>query len=244
MIMRAIYCVLSVAVALALAWSLSAQDSEKKPAAPAESPLKTVEQKVGYAIGQNISASLKRQNLDVDIAALARGIADGMAGRESLLSDKERDDAFAAMEQKQALRTEEKSRLNLEAGRKFLATNGKKKGIKTTESGLQYEVLRAGKGATPKPTDTVETHYKGRLLDGAVFDGSYEGDEPTKDDDTVSFGVTQVIKGWTEALQLMRVGDKLRLYIPSELAYGERGTGKDIGPNSVLVFDIELIGIK
>jgi len=235
--MRAIYCVLSVAVVFALGWTLSAQDTEKKPAAPAESPLKTVEQKVGYAIGQNISASLKRQNLDVDIAALARGIADGMAGRESLLSDKERDDAFAAMEQKKLLK-------NLEEGRKFLAANGKKKGIKTTESGLQYEVLRAGKGATPKPTDTVETHYKGRLLDGTVFDGSYEGDEPTKDDDTVSFGVTRVIKGWTEALQLMKVGDKLRLYIPSELAYGERGAGKDIGPNSVLVFDIELLGIQ
>jgi FKBP-type peptidyl-prolyl cis-trans isomerase FklB len=235
--MRAIYCVLSVTVVFALGWTLSAQDTEKKPTAPVESPLKTLEQKVGYAIGQNISASLKRQNLDVDIAALARGIADGMAGRESLLSDKERDDAFAAMEQK-------KLRKNLEEGRKFLAANGKKKGIKTTESGLQYEVLRAGKGATPKPTDTVETHYKGRLLDGTVFDGSYEGDEPTKDDDTVSFGVTRVIKGWTEALQLMKVGDKLRLYIPSELAYGERGSGKDIGPNSVLVFDIELLGIQ
>lgn len=242
--MRAVYCVLSVAVVCALGWTLSAQDSEKQPAAPAASPLKTVEQKVGYAIGQNISASLKRQNLDVDIAALAQGIADGMAGRESILSDKDRDAAFAAMEQKQALRAQEKNRVNLEIGRKFLAANGKKKGITTTESGLQYEVLRAGAGATPKPSDTVETHYKGKLLNGKVFDGSYEGDEPTKDDETVSFGVTQVIKGWTEALQLMKVGGKFRLYIPSELAYGERGAGSDIGPNSVLIFDIELVGIK
>lgn len=244
--MRAFYGILSVAVICGLAWTLSAQDEETKPkpATPAGPALKTVQQKVGYAVGRNIGASLQRQNMDIDIASLARGIEDVMADRESVLSDEERDAAFAAMEQQQALKAQEKARVKLETNKKYLEENGKKKGIVTSESGLQYQVLRAGTGEKVKSSDTVTTHYKGQLLDGTVFDGSYDGDEPTKDDEPISFPVTGVIKGWTEALQLMKVGAKYRLYIPSELAYSTRGAGRAIGPNEVLIFDIELVGIK
>ena len=125
-----------------------------------------------------------------------------------------------------------------------MAENAKKEGVKSTKSGLQYKVIKSGTGATPKATDSVMTHYKGRLTDGTVFDGSYEGDAPAATDKTVDFPVNGVIKGWTEALQLMKVGDKWQLFIPSELAYGERGAGGDIGPHATLVFEIELIGIK
>lgn len=243
--MRVLYGFLSLAVISLLSWTLVAQDSEeKKPAEPEAPQLKSVEEKVGYAIGRNIGASLKRQGMDVNIDALARGLADELAGRKSILSDEDRDAAFAAMEQKQRLKAAEAARANLEEGKKFLVENGKKKGITTTESGLQYEVLKAGTGATPKRGDTVTTHYKGRLINGTVFDGSYADDAPTEDDEPISFPVTGVIKGWTEALQLMKVGAKYRLYIPSDLAYGERGAGANIGPNSVLIFDIELVGIK
>lgn len=246
--MRVLCGFLSLTVVCLLGWTLSAQDADEKkpdkPAAPAAPELKTVEEKVGYAVGRNIGGSLQRQNMEVNVDALARGIADVMAGRESILSDEDRDAAFATMEQKQQLRAQEAARASLEEGKKFLAANGKKKGIITTESGLQYEVLTAGTGATPQRGDTVTTHYKGRLLDGTVFDGSYEGDDPVKDDEPISFPVTGVIKGWTEALQLMKVGAKYRLYIPSELAYAERGAGKAIGPNAVLTFDIHLVGIK
>ena len=244
--MRVLYGFLTLAVISLLSWTLVAQDDADKADVKLAPPpkLETVEQKVGYSIGRNIGGSLKQQGMDVDVEALARGIADVLEGRESVLSEKERDDAFAAMEQRAALRRKEAMRANLEAGKKFLVENGKKKGITTTESGLQYEVLKAGTGAVPTRTDTVTTHYKGRLLDGTVFDGSYEDDAPTAADEPISFRVTGVIKGWTEALQLMKVGAHYRLYIPSELAYGERGAGRQIGPNSVLIFDIHLVGIK
>ena len=122
-------------------------------------------------------------------------------------------------------------------GEAFLAANKKKDGVKATESGLQYEVIKEGKGAKPKATDTVKVHYHGTLIDGTVFDSSVEREEPAQ------FPVNRVIKGWTEALQLMQVGDKYRLVIPSDLAYGESGAGGDIGPNAVLVFEVELLDI-
>ena len=127
---------------------------------------------------------------------------------------------------------------NKKAGEEFLAENGKKDGVVTTESGLQYEVLKAGKGAKPTAADRVKVHYHGTLLDGTVFDSSVDRGEPT------SFGVSQVIKGWTEALQLMPVGSKYKLYIPGNLAYGTRGSGAKIGPNQLLVFEVELLAIE
>jgi FKBP-type peptidyl-prolyl cis-trans isomerase FklB len=127
---------------------------------------------------------------------------------------------------------------NKAEGEKFLADNKKKEGIKTTASGLQYKVIKDGTGKTPKATDTVSTHYRGTLISGKEFDSSYKRGEPAE------FPVNGVIKGWTEALQLMKEGAKWQLFIPSELAYGERGAGQDIGPNSTLIFDIELLSVK
>ena len=140
-------------------------------------------------------------------------------------------------------KTVAKAAKNLEDGKAFLAANKAKDGVKVTKSGLQYIVLKEGTGAVPTRASTVSTHYRGKLIDGTVFDNSYEGDDPTEADTPTSFGVTQVIKGWTEALQLMKVGAKYRLFLPSELAYGENGPA-GIGPNSVLVFDIELVASK
>jgi len=127
---------------------------------------------------------------------------------------------------------------DMEAGKKFLEENAKKEGIKTTASGLQYEVIREGAGPQPGPTSTVEVHYEGRLLSGKVFDSSYQRNE------TISFPLNRVIPGWTEGLQLMPTGSKYRLYIPSELGYGTRGAGGDIPPNAALIFDVELIAIR
>jgi FKBP-type peptidyl-prolyl cis-trans isomerase FklB len=139
---------------------------------------------------------------------------------------------------KQMAAREEGLGKNKAEGEKFLADNKKKEGIKTTASGLQYKVITAGTGKTPKATDTVKTHYRGTLINGTEFDSSYKRGEPAE------FPVNGVIKGWTEALQLMKEGAKWQLFIPSELAYGERGAGRDIGPNSTLIFDIELISVK
>jgi FKBP-type peptidyl-prolyl cis-trans isomerase len=130
------------------------------------------------------------------------------------------------------------SEANIAAGKKFLEENKKKKGVTVTASGLQYEVVKQGNGATPKATDTVKVHYKGTLLDGTEFDSSYKRGQPA------SFPVNGVIKGWTEALQLMKVGDTFKLVIPADLAYGERGAGGMIGPNATLVFEVELLGVE
>ncbi len=145
---------------------------------------------------------------------------------------------YKEIKDKKEGKTKEMAAANLEKGKKFLEENKKKPGIKVTDSGLQYEILEAGEGKKPALTDKVKCNYKGTLIDGTVFDSSYDRGKPA------TFGVNQVIKGWTEALQMMPVGSKWRLYIPSELAYGERGAGKDIGPNEVLIFDIELLGIE
>ena len=145
---------------------------------------------------------------------------------------------FRDLESKKQLQAAEKSKLLEQEGIAYLAENAKKEGVVTTESGLQYEVLTKGSGASPTADDSVTVHYTGTLIDGTVFDSSVERGEPA------TFGVTQVIAGWTEALQLMSVGDKLRLVIPSDLAYGLRGAGPSIGPNSTLIFEVELLNIN
>jgi FKBP-type peptidyl-prolyl cis-trans isomerase FklB len=205
------------------------------PAKKAELDLSTTRLKASYAIGVNIGQSLKGDGLDVDIAALVAGLRASLDGKESKLS------AAQAREVITTYQSESRNKLALEnqaTGKAFLAKNGKKDGVITLASGLQYLVLKSGNGQQPTKNDRVKTHYHGTLIDGTVFDSSVEANEP------ITFAVTGVIAGWTEALQLMRVGDKWRLFVPSELAYSERGAGADIGPNTTLIFEVELLGIE
>ncbi len=229
-----------LAISTAAATTLPGQTAFGQDDAP---KLETTLEKASYQIGIQIGTDLKRQGLELDPKIIAMGIATAMAGKKSVLSDEQVQAVFTEMQQEMRKKVAEKGTRNLEAGKKFLEENKTKEGVKTTASGLQYQVIKAGTGATPTTDSTVSTHYRGQLIDGTVFDSSYEGDAPTAADKPVSFGVTQVIKGWTEALQLMKVGAKYRLFIPSELAYGANGPGQ-IGPNSVLVFDIELINVS
>jgi FKBP-type peptidyl-prolyl cis-trans isomerase len=226
------------------AFVIAQQESVPKSAADKDAPvLETNQQRASYAIGFNIGSDLKRQGLEVDFPSLTAGIATALAGKARALSDEEVQKCFAELRATMQKKAEAKAAENLAAGRKFLEANKTKDGVKVTGSGLQYIVLKEGTGATPTTGSTVSTHYRGTLIDGTVFDSSYAGDAPVAGEEPVSFGVTQVIAGWTEALQLMKVGSKYRLFIPSELAYGESGPDS-IGPNSVLIFDIELISSK
>lgn len=229
--------------------AVEAQDNPKQAVAggAANGTALTSKQKASYGIGMNIGRSLSKQGLDadvVDVGLLARGILDAISGQESALSEEELSAAFADLQKLIQANAAEAAKKNAEAGKAFLAANAKKPGIKTTKTGLQYEVLQSGNGPSPTKSDTVTTHYKGQLISGKVFDGSYRGKAPTPEDQPISFPVGGVIAGWTEALQMMKVGDKWRLFIPSELAYGERGAGADIGPGATLIFEIELIAIK
>jgi FKBP-type peptidyl-prolyl cis-trans isomerase FklB len=200
--------------------------------------LKDQKDKVSYSIGLNIGNTLKQQSLDLNTETLAAGIKDALSGGKALLTEEEvRDTLMAFQKEMMAKQIEKGQKVKLE-GEKFLAENKKKKGVITLKSGLQYEVITDGKGKIPKATDTVEAHYRGTLVDGKEFDNSYKRKEP------ITTQVTGVIAGWTEALQLMKAGSKWRLFIPSDLAYGEQGSGPDILPNSVLIFEIELVGIK
>jgi len=207
-----------------------------------ESLLKTKKDKVSYAIGMDIGKNLKKQPVELNPEAISQGLWDSFTDGKALLTEKEYLDTMTAfrneMQQKQTAQMKEAGDRNKIEGEKFLADNKKKEGVITTASGLQYKVMTKGSGVSPKSTDTVSVHYKGTLIDGKEFDSSYRRGQPA------SFPVKGVIKGWTEALQLMKVGAKWQLFIPSELAYGERGAGRDIGPNSTLIFDVELISIK
>ena len=198
--------------------------------------LKSDEQKASYAIGQQIGNGLKAQGLKIEVDALALAISDVLAGKESRITPQELQASVGKMQASVAAKQEQEAQGNLEAGKKYLEENKKKEGVKVTESGLQYEVLTAGKGASPKAEDKVKVHYKGTLIDGTEFDSSYKRDRPAE------FGVGQVIPGWTEALQMMKVGSKWKLTIPSDLAYGPRGR-PSIPGNSVLVFEVELLEI-
>ena len=205
--------------------------------------LKTQKDKVSYSIGMDIGTTLKKQELDVDPAILARGIRDSMSGQKPLMTDQEMRDTITTFQKemmaKQQEQTKQMGEKNKKQGEAFLAENKKKEGVKTLPSGLQYKVIKAGKGKKPKATDTVTTHYRGTLIDGTEFDSSVSRGKPA------SFPVNGVIPGWTEALQLMEEGAKWQLFIPSNLAYGERGTpGGPIGPNATLIFDIELISVQ
>ena len=204
--------------------------------------LKDQKDKASYSIGYDIGGTFKKQNVELNADALFAGLKDALANKDGLLTKEEREKTLELfqkeMMEKQVAVAKEAATKNAAEGEKFLAENKKKDGVKTTASGLQYKVLKEGSGASPKETDTVVTNYKGTLLDGTEFDSSYKRNEP------MTFPVNRVIKGWTEALQLMKPGAKFQLFIPSSLAYGERGAGRDIGPNATLIFEVELLSIK
>ena len=213
----------------------------KRPAAAAAAPLQTQKQKASYAIGQNIGNGLKKDEVDVDGAALARGIRDAIAGNKSLLTDEESKAALNALatevRAKQQAKIQQLSAANKKEGDEFLAANKTKEGVVALPSGLQYQVEKAGTGPKPVIGDEVVCNYSGTLLEGKEFDSSYKRGQP------VTLQVGKVIQGWNEALQLMPVGSKWKLFIPPDLAYGEHGAGQEIGPNSTLIFEVELLSI-
>ena len=201
--------------------------------------LKTPAQKASYGIGLNMGKSLAQEGMDdLDSKAVAQGIEDAIGKKEQRLKDDELVEAFAFLQKRAEERMTKLNEESAKAGKKFLEENGKREGVTTTASGLQYEIVQAAKGAQPKATDVVTVHYEGKLTDGTVFDSSIQRGSP------IDLPVSGVIPGWVEGLQLMHVGEKVKLYIPSELAYGEQSPSPAIPANSVLVFDLELIGIK
>ena len=196
----------------------------------------TETEKVSYSLGVNVATGVKAQGLDtIDANAVAKAFKDVFEGNDLDISEEESMEVLQAYFGKLQAAAQAKAG---EAGNAYLTENAAKEGVITTESGLQYEVMTAGSGTKPTAADQVTVHYHGMLTDGTVFDSSVDRGEPAQ------FGVTQVIPGWVEALQLMSVGDKWKLTIPSELAYGDRGAGGLIGPNATLVFEVELIGIN
>lgn len=224
-----------------LAFQASAQDQKAEQKTEPKLDL----QKLSYAIGMNIGNSLtniRHQSIEIDVDTMTKAVKDVMAGKPTTLTEQEARQAIGDMNNELRRRHEEERKglgeKNKKEGEAFLAENAKKPEVKTTSSGLQYKIITEGKGEIPKASDTVTTQYRGRLIDGTEFDSSYKRGQPAQ------FPVTGVIKGWTEALQMMPVGSKWELYIPSDLAYGERGSGQNIGPNATLIFEIELVGIK
>jgi FKBP-type peptidyl-prolyl cis-trans isomerase FklB len=206
------------------------------------SPYTTDKEKASYAIGQNIGKSLQHDGLDVDPNVVSQGLKDAMSGVTSKISEADAQAAMSNLRNKVvAQRQSEQQKAgdsNKKAGDDFLAANKAKQGVVTLPDGMQYKILKEGTGPKPKASDSVVVNYRGTLIDGTEFDSSEKHGEPA------TLGVGQVIKGWTEALQLMPVGSKWQLYIPPDLAYGPNGAGGVIGPNSTLIFDIELLSIK
>ena len=199
--------------------------------------LKDQKDKASYAIGLNVGMNFSRQKVALNPDAFAAGLKDGLAGKRQMTEAEVRDTMTAFQKD---LENKQKAAAgnNMKEGEKFLTENKKKDGVKTTPSGLQYKVVKEGTGEQPKATDTVTVNYRGTLIDGTEFDSSYKRGEPA------TFPLGAVIKGWTEGLQLMKVGSKYQLFVPSNLAYGDRAVGPDITPNSTLIFDVELLGVK
>jgi FKBP-type peptidyl-prolyl cis-trans isomerase FklB len=220
--------------ALLIATGCTAQQKELE--------LKTDREKASYSIGMNLGKDFKSKEIEIDADILAQGIKDVFSGGKVLLTEEESQKTLMALQQemmaKQEARSAEMTKKNKAEGEAFLAENAKKEGVKTLPSGLQYKIIEEGTGKTPSASDTVTVNYKGTLIDGTEFDSSYKRGQPA------TFPVGGVIAGWTEALQLMKEGAKWQLFIPADLAYGERGAGQLIGPNATLIFDVELISIK
>ncbi|MES2820816.1 MAG: FKBP-type peptidyl-prolyl cis-trans isomerase [Pseudomonadota bacterium] len=201
--------------------------------------LKTPAQKASYGIGLNMGKSLAQEGMDdLDSKAVAQGIEDAIGKKEQQIKDEELVEAFAYLQTRAEERMTKMNEESVKAGKAFLVENGKREGVTTTASGLQYEIVKKAEGAQPKATDVVTVHYEGKLTDGKVFDSSVERGSP------IDLPVNGVIPGWVEGLQLMHVGEKYKLYIPSELAYGAQSPSPAIPANSVLVFDLELLAIK
>lgn len=247
----------AAAAAVAFVLLLSAASGGEEPAETAaeKAGIKSKAQRLSYAVGLEVGASLKQIGTELDTAALARAIEDALTGKEPLLEPAElgaiKEQFIKDMQAKEAerraeaerkgaeikTRHAEEAKTNLIEGPKFLAENKKNKGVVETATGLQYQVIKAGEGKSPAAADTVKVHYRGTLTNGTEFDSSYKGGQPAV------FQVGRVISGWTEALQLMKPGAKYKLVIPSDLAYGAQSKGEHISPNSVLVFEVELLEV-
>ncbi len=225
-----------VAVAIVFLGVGYAGGQEKNPA------LKNQKDKLSYTLGMEIGNNFKKQSIDVDPDILARGLKDVLSGSKTLLSEAEARETMMTFQKDMMAKHAEQMKVqgdkNKKEGEAFLAENKKKEGVKTLPSGLQYKVIKAGTGKKPKATDTVTVNYRGTLIDGTEFDSSYKRGQPA------TFPVTGVIPGWTEALQLMQEGSKWQLFIPSDLAYRDRGAPPNIGPNATLIFEVELISVQ
>ena len=224
---------LAVLGVLLLASQLSAQEGQV---------LKSEKEKLSYSMGMEFANNLKKQSIEVDADLFLKGLKDGLSGGKTLMTDREARETLMAFQKELMAKQKEVAKAlgekNKTEGEAFLAENKKKEGVITLPSGLQYKVIKPGTGKKPSATDKVKVHYRGTLVNGTEFDSSYKRGEP------VTFPVKGVIPGWTEALQLMEEGAKWEVFVPSQLAYGERGAGGMIGPNSTLIFEVELISIQ
>ena len=210
--------------------------AEEKPA------LKDEAERISYSVGYQMGSDFKRQEIEITLETFLRGIQDALGGAEPAIPSDQMRQILAELKKRvvaaQREQHQKEARENLEKGKTFLAENAKKEGVTTLPSGLQYRVVREGAGASPKATDSVTAHYRGTLIDGTEFDSSYGRGQP------VTFRLNRVIKGWTKGLKLIKPGAKYELFVPPGLAYGERGAGGKIGPNSALVFEVELLSIE
>ncbi len=223
----------AVGILLLAATAATAQENQ---------PLKSKKERISYIIGMDIGNNFKKQSIEVEPDVLARGIKDALSGAKPLMSDAEIREIMTAFEKEVRAKQEEMRKTlgekNKKEGEQFLAENKKKEGVQTLASGLEYKVMKAGTGKKPLATDMVTVQYRGTLIDGTEFDSSYRRGQPA------TLQVNGVIPGWKEALQLMQEGAKWQLFIPSALAYGERGAGPQIGPNATLIFEVELISVQ
>jgi len=227
---------LLLSTVLGIVLLVSQANAEEKKA------LQTTKEKQGYSIGVSMGNGLKANAPDADFDAVVQGLKDAVSGGKLLLTEQEMKEVLAGLQkelmEKQAERTKQIAEKNKKEGEEFLAANKTKEGVKTLPSGLQYKVIKDGTGKIPTENDSVVCNYRGTLVGGTEFDSSYKRGQPA------TFPVKGVIPGWTEALKLMKEGSKWELFIPSSLAYGERGAGNTIGPNATLIFEIELISVK
>lgn len=223
---------------LLLAAPAVAQDELPAPDASGEPKL---QEQVGYCLGLDLGKRLREDRVEIDLASIVAGLRDGLSGAEPMLNKEEITAVMGQfrqlMQQKAEAKMAQIADDNLARGEAFLKENGAKEGVQTTDSGLQYRVIEEGEGASPGPRDTVRCHYEGKLISGEVFDSSIQRGQPAE------FPVGGVIAGWTEALQMMKVGAKWEVFLPADIAYGLRGAGGAIGPNETLIFQIELIDI-
>ncbi len=225
------------------------KNSSKKSKGTGAMTISSEKDKISYTIGGNLGKNFKDQNFDFNPEMIARGISDAMSGTMTLMTEEEMKATFAEFQKVMAVKQQEKMKMQQEQsgklaegakkrGADFMAGNASQQGVVTLPSGVQYKIVTEGSGSKPSASSTVTTHYRGALLSGKVFDSSYDRGQPA------SFPVNGVIAGWTEVLQLMSVGSKWTVWIPSDKAYGDQGAGQDIGPGETLAFDIELISIQ